>query len=104
MWWSSALRLTSFLPRTPLADSNERAMRMALEICGCSSSTSLLLGSDGAATGPWTWLASKDRDGPASVITAMAVQFGYRGTLPATTADKPMAFRPRDRAVFHPPP
>jgi hypothetical protein len=37
----------------------------------------LLLWSYGTATGPGTWLASKDRDSPASVITATAAQLGY---------------------------
>jgi hypothetical protein len=37
----------------------------------------LLLWSYSAATGPWTYLASKDRDNPASMITATAAQLGY---------------------------
>ena len=37
----------------------------------------LLLWSYGTATGPWTWLASKDRDSPASMTTATAAQLGY---------------------------
>ena len=37
----------------------------------------LLLWSYATATGPWTYLASKDRNSPASIIAATAAQIGY---------------------------
>ncbi len=37
----------------------------------------LLLWSYGTATGPWTWMASKEQDNFASLISATAAQIGY---------------------------